>query len=233
MPPLAAACAMQQHHGAGKAIAPPVGRQACQSQCENRPFVRGSTSSQALCQPPRGTWASAAAPGRTPPERVQPQALRQLPQQQQLVGASATQVVMAVRACLASAGAMVKCVEASEGPRGWTVTAYVQPVALKVHRPQLLELAKAALLHAAEQSGKVFVLGYASDPFSPMPLGVGAALAEMQDRSTACWSSFSKGFCTSPGSCCRDHPRHRTGVQIVLKPARNRAAQGTQSHGRL
>lgn len=114
----------------------------------------------------------------------------------------------------------MRCVEAADGPRGWTVTGYVEPEALKVYRPYLFDLAKQALLHAAEQSGKVFVLGFAADPFSPMPLGFGAALAEMNDEAAACWGSFAYGFCDSPSTCCKEHPRRRVGVHVALKPAR-------------
>jgi hypothetical protein len=132
------------------------------------------------------------------------------------------EVVESVRSALAAAGAMVKCAEAVEGTRGWTVTAYVQPDALKLCRQQLFAHAKQSLLQAAERSEKVLVLGYASNAFSPMPLGFGAALAEMQDPATACWGSFAHGFCDRPSTCCKAHPRNRTGIHVMLKPARNR-----------
>lgn len=175
-----------------------------------------SNDCRPACHALPGSWAST-------PLEVHSRLQQQAQPPQHIAGASFADVVASVRASLLAAGAMVKCVETSEAARGWTLTAYVQPVALKVHRPSLLTLAQEALLRAAEQSGKVFVLGYAANPFSPVPLGVGAAMAEMQDRRTACGSSFCQGFCDSPGTCCRDHPRHRTGVHIVLKPARNRA----------
>lgn len=132
-------------------------------------------------------------------------------------------VVEAVGEAMRAAGSMVRSVEVHEGMRGWLVTGYVQPDALKLYRNQLFSLAKRALLHAAELSDKVFVLGFAADPFSPMPLGFGAALAEVEDREKVCWGSYSKGFCENPSTCCLEHPKRRVGVHITLKPARQRA----------
>jgi len=132
-------------------------------------------------------------------------------------------VVEYLQASLIAVDGIVVCAEAVLGGRGWTVTAYVQPEALKVYRSQLFEHAQQALLQGAQASGGVYVLGYASSPFSPMPLGFGAALAEMQDAETACWNSFAHGFCDSPGVCQREHPRRRVGVHVVLKPARARS----------
>merc|ERR1719491_427474 len=93
---------------------------------------------------------------------------------------------------------------------------------LKLYRTQLFALAKRTLLQASERSKKVFVLGYAAEPFSPMPLGFGAALAEVEDPEAACWCSYSKGFCENPSTCCKEHPRCRVGIHVMLKPARNR-----------
>lgn len=131
-------------------------------------------------------------------------------------------VVEYLRASLLAVGGIVVCAEALHGGRGWTVTAYVLPDALKVYRSQLFDHAQKALLQGAQESGNVYVLGSASNPFSPMPLGFGAALAEMEDSKTACWNSFAHGFCESPSTCQREHPKRRVGVHVVLKPARAR-----------
>jgi hypothetical protein len=143
-----------------------------------------------------------------------------LPEPRVPAGGGFAGVVDCVRASLADAGAIIKCIEATEGARGWTVTGYVEPKSLKAHRSQLFEQAKQALLRGAEHSEKVFVLGFASSPFTPMPLGFGAALVEVHDPVAACWGSIAQGFCENPSTCRLDHPRHRVGVHVVLKPAR-------------
>merc|ERR1711972_646455 len=60
--------------------------------------------------------------------------------------------------------------------------------------------AQQALCAATERSASVFLLGYGATPFTQMPLGFGAALADMPDKSRACWASFSKGFCDNQGA---------------------------------
>jgi len=131
------------------------------------------------------------------------------------------EVVEGVRSSLATSNKIVVCVEAKEGSRGWTITAYVQPQALKPCRDQLLAAAQQALQAAADRSDSVFLLGYAGAPFTLMPLGFGAAIADMPDKGAACWASFAKGFCDSPGTCCKEHPKCQVGVNVMLKPARS------------
>merc|ERR1712157_334687 len=94
--------------------------------------------------------------------------------------------------------------------------------ALKACRDHLLAASQQVLLAATDRSDSVFLLGYSATPFTPMPLGFGAALAEMPDKSAACWASFSKGFCDKPGACCKEHPKCQVGVNVMLKPARPR-----------
>lgn len=129
-------------------------------------------------------------------------------------------VVESVRAMLAANSALVVCAESKEGLRGWTVTGYVRREAFKVYRQQLLVMAQQALLRAAVASKTVYVLGYAANPFSPMPLGFGAAIADLADKDNVCWSSFLQGFCENPGRCQQQHPRCRVGVNVMLKPAK-------------
>jgi len=110
----------------------------------------------------------------------------------------------------------------TEGPRGWTVTAYVQAEQLKLQEESLKETAQQAILDATEKAENVYVLGHKTRPFASMPLGFGCALAVMPDPDNACWGSYSKGFCRSPGSCKLQHPKDQAGVNVMLKPARAR-----------
>jgi len=129
-------------------------------------------------------------------------------------------VVESTRVALATCSGVVTRTEAKEGPRGWTITAYVDSKVLSSFRDCLLAVAQQALFAAADASDKVFLLGYAANPFTPMSFGFGSALAHMPDKKRACWSSFSKGFCDNPSCCTGEHPRCQVGVNIMLKPAR-------------
>lgn len=201
-------CAPCQHEAAAARLAPvaPPGQWyvlAVTASASVSEVVASTPASQAAGQaPPPGSWQQA-------PEVVQPQPV-----------VSIDDVVESVRASLVVAGSIVKCVEASNGSRGWTVTAYVEPDALKLYRLHLTSIAQEALMHAADSSDRVFVLGFAATPFSPMPMGFGAGLAEMEDQASACWSTFSNGFCECPSTCKKEHPRQRVGIHIMLKPAR-------------
>jgi len=139
-----------------------------------------------------------------------------------LQGRNFSEVVQSVQTALQTAGNLVVCVESVHTSKGWTITAYVQPNALKVYRAQLSALAQRALVCATEQSEDVVMIGYAANPFSPMPLGFGVALVEMADKLNACRSSYAHGFCDSPSTCCKHHPQRRVGIHVVFKPARRR-----------
>jgi len=120
---------------------------------------------------------------------------------------------------LEASGAVVST-EVIEGPAGWTVTAHVRPERLLEKREELLTLAKEALLQAADQLEGVYVLGYRTRPFTPLPNGFGATLASMSDPSRACWGTFSKGFCRNPETCRFQHPASRGAVNIALEASR-------------
>merc|ERR1712039_529262 len=115
--------------------------------------------------------------------------------------ASYGMVIENVRMALAACSHVVAWTEAKEGAHGWTVTAFVDSRLLATFRDYLVAVAQQALFAATDASEKVFLLGYAANPFTPMSSGFGSALAYMPDKRRACWSSFSKGFCNNP-SCC-------------------------------
>lgn len=131
-------------------------------------------------------------------------------------------VVGRVQAALEAGPRIIACVEAKEGPRGWTLTAYVQPQALKANRAELVMTIQQILAVEVAQSGCSVLLGYATGPFTMMPLGFGAAIAELPEPQRACWSSFARGFCDNPGGCTGLHPACQVGINIMLKPARRR-----------
>lgn len=174
----------------------------------------------------QGSSASAAEPAH---DAAAPAPRREVPEPPDFWQPSATdpwgilsEVVERFRLELAAnCGNLVACVESRDGPRGWTVTLYVRPELLKAHRDQLVAIAQETLLCVAHRARRVVVLGFASRPFSPMPLGFGAAIADLPEGPGACWTSFSMGFCESPSTCQRLHPKHQVGINVMLKPARS------------
>lgn len=137
-------------------------------------------------------------------------------------GERVARIVESARSALEASYSPVVCAEAVQGQRGWVITAYVPAVALKTHRSYLVNMAQQAIMFSVDWAPNVFLVGYAANPFSPMPLGFGLAIADMPDKSRACWESYSLGFCESPSTCCREHPKARVGIQVCLKPARRR-----------
>lgn len=134
----------------------------------------------------------------------------------------AAMVVEVMRANLAVSHASVVCAEATHGSKGWLITAYVSAKCLKANRAQLVAFAQQAVVFAVNTAPHVFLMGFAANPFIPMPLGFGAAIGYMPDKHTACRSSYSMGFCPRPGTCCWEHPKDCIGIQVCLKPARKR-----------
>lgn len=176
-----------------------------------RPLLRSSASPYMPSTPQAGTAASVDA-------RALDIALAWQPAARDGRGLFA-EVVECVRRTL-EACEYVACAQSAHGYKGWTLTAYVQPEALKTYRGQLYSLTQQAFLIAVDRSGRTFVIGYAASPFSPLPLGFGLTLADMPSRDTACWSSYAGGFCERPGACRGEHPTCRVGVHVMLKPAR-------------
>lgn len=124
-------------------------------------------------------------------------------------------VVSAAAAALASTGFVLKAA-AHEELNGWRIVARIRPQELRLQE-HLLALAQAALLHAAEASGNIYVLGYLVKPFDVTPEGFKATLGVMPDQRTACWGAFSKSCCRHGSACKWQHPTCRTLVNVVVE----------------
>lgn len=84
----------------------------------------------------------------------------------------------------------------------------------------LMTLAKEALLDAASQSKRTFVMGYcAPKPFVMQPQGFQVSLGVMQNPKLACWHAFKKGFCRHGSDCCKEHPVFQTPLNVVVESA--------------
>jgi hypothetical protein len=108
--------------------------------------------------------------------------------------------------------------------RGWLVTAYVKPNKFKSQADCLQKVAQHAVLDAVTKAEIVYILGCNVQAFATVPSGFGCTLVEMPDLDSACWDSYSNGFCCSPASCKLLHPRmtDRATVNFALKPARGK-----------
>jgi len=151
-------------------------------------------------------------------------------------------IVECVRLALSACSEQVACVVPKRGQRGWNITVYISPqdgspqcpaVAATVASGKeqkkalwdyVISIGQHAVLHATGASKNVFVLGFALQPFMPMPLGFGCAVATMDDPQQVCWSSFAKGFCDNPGSCTLRHPKSQVAINVMLKRARPQRA---------
>mmetsp|Transcript_4549 Transcript_4549/g.9369 ORF Transcript_4549/g.9369 Transcript_4549/m.9369 type:complete len:474 (+) Transcript_4549:181-1602(+) len=113
--------------------------------------------------------------------------------------------------------AMLQCsdvlnVEVTEGGIGGTTTLIVDMNEGTWKSLALLstfEVAKSAILEAAENSSSTYVIGYLTDPFGDLggegfccALGFVPAVCE----ATACWDTFQKGFCPRRSTCRWCHP---------------------------
>jgi len=107
------------------------------------------------------------------------------------------------------------------GAKGWSVTALVRTKQSQEKLDSLKERAQEAVLDAVEKIESLYLLGY-NAPFASMSTGFGCALAVMPDPDNACWERYSKGFCSSPGSCKFQHPKHQIGLNVFLQPSKKR-----------
>jgi len=109
-----------------------------------------------------------------------------------------------------------------ETMKGWTVKTYVTKHTIKAQQESLKQLAQQAILDATKQSELVYILGYDVHPFTSSPRGLGCALVKVPDPEHACWDSYSRSFCCSPGFCKLQHPTGQAGVNMMFLPARER-----------
>lgn len=125
----------------------------------------------------------------------------------------------------------VVCATAQHSDKGWAVSCFVRKDVLRSARTRLLDLAKKVLLEAAKRSGTVIIIGYLTQPFSPMPLGFGAELTERPaDDAVICKSTYQSGVCSAGQEHCdAQHPKTRVGLHVMLKPARQAAPQNPGS----
>lgn len=80
----------------------------------------------------------------------------------------------------------------------------------------VLNMAKQALLQAAEISAATYVLGYKGQPFSPQPGGFVATLGALWDTSSACWDTYMWGCCNRH-NCRWQHPSHTALVSVTIE----------------
>jgi len=109
-----------------------------------------------------------------------------------------------------------------DGTKGLSVTAFIKTKQSQEKLDNLKERARKAVLDAVEKTECLYLLGCSSNPFATMSLGFGCALAVMPDPDNACWDSYSKGFCSSPGSCKFQHPKHRAGLNVFFQAVKKR-----------
>lgn len=100
--------------------------------------------------------------------------------------------------------------------QGWTIEVTLKQ-GMAMHKNYLLALAKTALYSATNNSGTVYIMGYAAKPFHPSARGVMAMLGSMQDESIACWDLYSKGACRHDRTCCFAHPECMEPFNIAVQ----------------
>jgi len=109
-------------------------------------------------------------------------------------------------------------VETKHGENIWTLVAEILPSNLR-YKEAVFTAAKEALLHAAEQSSNVYVLGYLMKPFHMTPQGFIANLGCMTSEHSACWPLFGRGYCCNAANCPLSHPVCKMAVHVTFRLA--------------
>lgn len=99
---------------------------------------------------------------------------------------------------------------------GWTIEVTLQQ-GMAMHKNYLLALAKTALYSATNNSGSVYIMGYAAKPFHLKSQGFMTLLGNMQDESAACWDLYSKGKCRHDRTCCFAHPECIVPLNVAVQ----------------
>jgi len=109
----------------------------------------------------------------------------------------------------------------SKKGEGWLIDAVVSGEARCMVVDGVLEVAKAALLQAADQEAPgLWVLGYRGSPFAAIKRGFRVHLGSMADgaQDQACWDLYRLGRCCRGVACRWDHPNfvHKLTVRVHL-----------------
>lgn len=110
-------------------------------------------------------------------------------------------------------------VEVFEGPtprgQGWTLVAWLHSKEGN-NKDQALQATKDALMHAAESSENVYVMGYLQKPFTLTESGFTGMLGGMYDESSACWDIFTRGSCRRESICRWQHPVCQMAINVKV-----------------
>lgn len=123
-------------------------------------------------------------------------------------------VLAAGQAALRRSGGQVSA-ESHESENGWTMTFRLREA--HVQRRQLaLSQCMVELLHAAENSERIYFIGYEKEPFVPDAEGncFVARLARVQDESQVCWQFITGGSCSRGCHCTWTHPAETATLRI-------------------
>lgn len=102
---------------------------------------------------------------------------------------------------------------------GWTIemTAKEDSELAVYTEDYLLTLAKNAIFGACSNNDMLYIMGYATKPFTSKEHGFVTVLGDMQDESRVCWDLYSKGCCTRDGQCRWEHPECLMPMNVVVK----------------
>jgi len=102
--------------------------------------------------------------------------------------------------------------------QGWTIELTADwDVDLAVDKEHLANVAKNAIFNASSQTEHVYVMGYASKPFTRKSDGFVTILGDMQDESKVCWDLYSTGTCSRDCECRWAHPECLMSLNVVVK----------------
>jgi len=115
---------------------------------------------------------------------------------------------------------LVAHVEASDDMNGWFLTIQPKGLGESWQSDSLIAAAKEALLEAASQSKRSYVMGYCGPkPFIEQPQGFEATLGIMESARSACYHVFKKGFCRHGTECSKQHPANLVPVHVLVESA--------------
>lgn len=125
----------------------------------------------------------------------------------------ASQIVMSAQAAVEADG-RASFVQAMTSWEGMCLRIFVPRAC-----DDILEVAKAALLSAADLSSNTYVLGYGGNPFVLQQHGFSASMGALRDESKACWETYRYGLCRRGCQCRWEHPPFVASVSVTVEVA--------------
>jgi hypothetical protein len=110
-------------------------------------------------------------------------------------------------------------VQVQNGGMGGTTMIVAQACSMEPDASMIFPFIKDAVLTAAAQSEKTYIMGYNVRPFNdldPLSFSMNVACVPAAHENSACWETYENGICPRKNCCRWDHPAELDMMRVIV-----------------